>query len=286
MNSSPPKRLTLMRVDGKAGQPFGDAVDQAVADRMAERVVDALEVVEVEDDERAAAVMVAGRHHLADDLVEIGAVGEAGQVVEARHRADLLLRIDAQRHVLEDDHAEAAGALARREFEMPAVDQPDQDLAVAPFAQRARQLRLEIAPVLAAEHAARHAAHDQRLQRAAEQRIGRSCTEAPRWPRHWRRRRGRPGSSMTSPCDMVFSARSKRCAIWRAFLWPMTAENSTSRTRSAVPLMMKKNGTISRPSTTSRQVAAHDQAERDRRDEGQRQRSSPCAASRNCGRRR
>ena len=50
---------------------------------------------------------------------------------------------------------------------------------------------------------------------------------------------------------MVFSARSKRCAIWRACLWPVTAENSTSRTRSAVPLMMKKNGTISMPSTTS-----------------------------------
>ena len=43
----------------EAGQPLGHAIDQAVADRMAERVVDALEVVEVEHGERAAAVMVA-----------------------------------------------------------------------------------------------------------------------------------------------------------------------------------------------------------------------------------
>ena len=31
---------------------------------------------------------------------------------------------------------------------MPAVDKPNQDLAVAALAQRARQLRLDVAPVL------------------------------------------------------------------------------------------------------------------------------------------
>ena len=61
MNSSPPKRLTLMRSVGEGGELLGHGVDQAVADRMAERVVDALEIVEVEDDQRAAAVVVAGR---------------------------------------------------------------------------------------------------------------------------------------------------------------------------------------------------------------------------------
>ena len=44
----------LDRVRREAGQPLGHAVDQAVADRMAERVVDALEIVEVEHGERAA----------------------------------------------------------------------------------------------------------------------------------------------------------------------------------------------------------------------------------------
>ena len=74
-----PADLDAVRCE--AGQPFGNAVDQAVADRMAERVVDALEIVEVEHGQRAVAVMVAGGHHLADDLVEIGAVGQAGQIV-------------------------------------------------------------------------------------------------------------------------------------------------------------------------------------------------------------
>ena len=54
MNSSPPKRLTLTRVAGEGRQPLRDGVDQAVADRMTERVVDALEVVEVEHGEAAA----------------------------------------------------------------------------------------------------------------------------------------------------------------------------------------------------------------------------------------
>ena len=51
MNSSPPKRLTLDPIAAKAASRSADGIDQAVADRMAERVVDALEIVEVEDGE-------------------------------------------------------------------------------------------------------------------------------------------------------------------------------------------------------------------------------------------
>ena len=69
----------LDRVAGKGGKPFGDGVDQAVADRVAERIVDALEIVEVEHRQAAEAVAVAGRHRFGDDLVEI-ARGWAGPV--------------------------------------------------------------------------------------------------------------------------------------------------------------------------------------------------------------
>ena len=67
----------LGAVAGKGGKPFGDRIDQPVADRMSERVVDALEVVEVEDGQPAEPASVAGRHGLGDEFVEIGAVGAA-----------------------------------------------------------------------------------------------------------------------------------------------------------------------------------------------------------------
>ena len=60
MNSSPPKRLTLAPSPAKCGEPFGDRIDQAVADGMAERVVDALEVIQVKDRQAAEPIRIAG----------------------------------------------------------------------------------------------------------------------------------------------------------------------------------------------------------------------------------
>ena len=212
-------------------------------------------------------LVVAGCHHLADYLVEIGAVGQSGQIVEPRHRADLLLRIDAQSDVLEDDDAEAACPFAGREFEVPAVGQADQDLAVAPFAQRAGQLRFEVAPVLAAEQAARHAAHDQRLQRSAEQRIGRFRRQAPRSPRRWRPPRVRPGRASPGRATWC-SARGRsaaRCCV--DFFSSMMAVNSTVRTCVGHPVMMKMNGTTKQAEDHVAEVALQNQTERDRRND-------------------
>jgi len=64
---------------GEGCQPLGHGIDQAVADGMAERVVDALEIVAVDDREPAQALAVAGGHGFGDDLVEIGAVHQPGQ---------------------------------------------------------------------------------------------------------------------------------------------------------------------------------------------------------------
>ena len=85
----------LDRIAGEGREPLRDGVDQAVADGMPERIVDALEVVEIEHRKAAAAVAVAGRHRFGDKFVEIGAVRQARQIVEARHGADLFLGLDA-----------------------------------------------------------------------------------------------------------------------------------------------------------------------------------------------
>ena len=58
------------------------------------------------------------------------------------------------------------------------------------------------------------------------------------------------GPSMTSPCDMVFSARLKRCAMRSPFFSSEIAVNSTSRTVSAKLWMASRNGADRRPSTT------------------------------------
>ena len=47
-NSSPPSRATRSSPRSSAGQAQRDVADQFVADRMAERVVDVLEVIEID----------------------------------------------------------------------------------------------------------------------------------------------------------------------------------------------------------------------------------------------
>ncbi len=65
-------------------QPVGDLAQQRVADRVAERVVDVLEAVEIDQEQRAALLAV-GRvaQRLVERLAHHRAVGQAGQRVEA-----------------------------------------------------------------------------------------------------------------------------------------------------------------------------------------------------------
>ena len=73
-------------------QPVGDLAQQRVADRMAERVVDVLEAVEV-DQEQPAALAAMGRvaQRLVERLAHHRPVGQAGQRIEAGEPRDFLL---------------------------------------------------------------------------------------------------------------------------------------------------------------------------------------------------
>ena len=81
-NSSPPKRATVSSGPHAGRQALGHAGEQHVAGRVAERVVDRLEVVEVEEGDRQRP-LVSGRRASAcvDPIDEQGAVGEPGQGV-------------------------------------------------------------------------------------------------------------------------------------------------------------------------------------------------------------
>ena len=87
-----------------------DFLEQLVADRMAERVVDRFEAVEVDQvDGEVVLAFVHGRQHAVDALAELGAVGKPGEFVELGEMCDALLRALALGHVLEDDDGAAVG---------------------------------------------------------------------------------------------------------------------------------------------------------------------------------
>ena len=91
-NSSPPSRASTSISRKVDLQAAAGLLEQSVAGRVAERIVDVLESVEVEHEDRERLVSPAqpgGR--LLELLDEIGAIGEAGQEIVVRHEGDLLL---------------------------------------------------------------------------------------------------------------------------------------------------------------------------------------------------
>ena len=71
-------------------QPVGDLPKQRVADRMAERVVDVLEAVEIDQEQRAALLAMRGiAQRFVERLPHHRAVGQAGQRIEAGEAGDL-----------------------------------------------------------------------------------------------------------------------------------------------------------------------------------------------------
>ena len=74
-----------------AAQPLRHVMQQLVAGRVAERVVDRLEAVEVDQHQREAlAVAALARERVLDAVAQQHAVGEAGERVVMRHVGDLV----------------------------------------------------------------------------------------------------------------------------------------------------------------------------------------------------
>ena len=92
MNSSPPRRAAVSSSRRQFVSRSATAGQQQVADRVAERVVDVLEAVEIEEQhgELAAPAVRAG-DRLPDAIGEQRPVGQAGQRVVMRHVHDALV---------------------------------------------------------------------------------------------------------------------------------------------------------------------------------------------------
>ena len=75
-------------------QPFGHRAQQLVAAGMAERVVDLLELVEVDEQQRRQLFgALLGRQQTPDLVAEIDPVGQRGQFVVARQMTDPGFRV-------------------------------------------------------------------------------------------------------------------------------------------------------------------------------------------------
>ncbi len=83
-----------------APQTLGNSLEKIVADRMTECVVDALELVDVEIEHRQALVRPHARQRVAEEFLEVGAIGQIGERVVARHVGDAPFCLTAIRHVL------------------------------------------------------------------------------------------------------------------------------------------------------------------------------------------
>ncbi len=91
-NSSPPSRATASELRRRVAQEVGDGHDQLVAGLVPERVVDCLEVVEVEHEQRAAVPVAIDVCDVALELrLEPAPVQQAGERIVVGHVAQLAL---------------------------------------------------------------------------------------------------------------------------------------------------------------------------------------------------
>ena len=116
-------RDDVLRPQGRL-QSRGDFDEQAVADRMAQGVVDVLEAVEIEAEHGEALAGAQAQRGVLDAFAEQDAVGEAGQRVVAGGVGELLLRLPAFGDVDDDaDRAQRPAVvvveIARAQFQTP-----------------------------------------------------------------------------------------------------------------------------------------------------------------------
>ena len=140
-NSSPPKRATVSVARTMRRSRSATEVSSAVADRMAERIVDLLELVEIDEQHGAAVERARRAQRVLELVVEEGAVRQAGDGVEARHVVDLGLGGLALGDVLDDHHGAAVLHHLDGEFEGAVAQRLDGGLGVAAAGNVVGQMR-------------------------------------------------------------------------------------------------------------------------------------------------
>ncbi len=124
-------------------QPVGHRAQQLVAAGMAERVVDLLELIEIDEQHGAGlARMPRGSQRLVDLVAKVSPVRQAGERVVARHVADLGLGVLALGDVLDQHDRAAVFHRLEGEREIASVQRVDDDVARLAVALMRLVLRL------------------------------------------------------------------------------------------------------------------------------------------------
>ena len=154
-------------------QALGDALQHRVALRVAERVVDRLEAVEIEEQDRAGRVAPGrARQSLAEQLADPAAIGQAGKHVHIGEVGQPLLGAADVGHVL----ADAAKALELAAHVDDRIARQADPARAAPGGQ----LHFEIGEGLARQQdtAERAGAAERRRQRMAGELVGRAADQS------------------------------------------------------------------------------------------------------------
>ena len=122
-NSSPPKPRNDVGVTYRVLQPLGHRLQKHVAAGVAQRVVDLLELVQVDEVNGAHIVDSPFVERLLHAVAQHRAVGQTGQSVEPRQMIDLGLGDLALGDVLDEDHHAAVLHRLHGEFERSPVRQ-------------------------------------------------------------------------------------------------------------------------------------------------------------------
>ncbi len=117
-------------------QPVSDLGEQRVTTRMTERVVDLLELVEVDEQDRQRSRAGGGRQDARQLVVKMAAIGQASEGIVARQVADALLGLAPLADVL--DHHHRAAVLHRLGGEGERLSLPDLGEAAARPTGKAR----------------------------------------------------------------------------------------------------------------------------------------------------
>ena len=177
MNSSPPSRPTWPWSPITLVSRCATCAQQGVADRVAERVVDVLEPVEVDQEQGAALLPARGvAQRLVERLAHQRAIGQAGERIEPREAADFLFRAALLGEVGADPaEAEEAAALVedriarQRPVDVLVARRADDDVA-----EREARRQVEAQRALLAQHVAGLVVDRQQVgELAAEQFFGR-----------------------------------------------------------------------------------------------------------------
>ena len=220
-------------------KPLGDGGKQLVPNGVSQRVVDLLEVVQIDEQEGAAFPRFEAQQQSFALVVERLAIWKAGQSIERGQRLDRSLGVALLRDVFNQDDGAAFIHRFKCEFQIEIVDRLGIERGKADATQPKRRIsRPSCSMCFGSTVDVRRMRRITRLAGSPATIFAPSSSElrlltTTNWPL---------ASNINSPCGMLFRAASKRTAFSRALRSDRTRWMSMRRNRLEIETMPMKKG--------------------------------------------